>query len=104
MSIANKALINIAILIIQPLSNYTFNVYFLGKIDTPSLLARWSPEYRDKLISDYGTNKEELVAFFGKTRDDLIAEDLQAWVGLNKVIIIFSRFIFFIVLLLHFSL
>lgn len=47
---------------------------------------KWSPAYRDELLVKYGTNKEELVAFFGKVRDDLIAENLDAWVGLNKVI------------------
>lgn len=41
-------------------------------------------------MSQYGTNKEELVTFFGKTRDDLIVEDLGAWVGLNKVLKLYS--------------
>lgn len=48
---------------------------------------KWSPAYRDELLTKYGTTKEELVTFFGKVRDDLIAENLDAWVGLNKVII-----------------
>ena len=48
-------------------------------------MKKWSPIYRDELICKYGTSKEELVTYFGKIRDDLIAEDLQAWVGLNKV-------------------
>ena len=50
-----------------------------------SLKKRWSPVYRDQLIEKYGTNKEELVAFFGKVRDDLINENLDAWVSLNQV-------------------
>jgi len=54
-----------------------------GVIDYKSLIERWTPVYRDQLISQFGTNKEELVQFFGKTRDDLIAEDPAAWVGLN---------------------
>ena len=37
------------------------------------------------MIAKYGTSKEELVAFFGKVRDDLINENLDAWVSLNKV-------------------
>ena len=48
-------------------------------------MAKWSPTYRDELLVKYGTNKEELVAYFGKIRDDLIAEDVKAWVGLNQV-------------------
>ena len=64
-----------------------FLPYPIGGINTENLMNRWSPAYRDQLISQYGTHKEELVAFFGKTRDDLIAEDLEAWVGLNKVFI-----------------
>ena len=58
---------------------------FTGEISAPKLLAKWSPTYRDELLSKYGTNKEELVAYFGKIRDDLIAEDVKAWVGLNQV-------------------
>lgn len=67
-----------------------FLTYFYctsGKIDVSSLKKRWSPVYRDQLIEKYGTNKEELVAFFGKVRDDLINENLDAWVSLNQVTI-----------------
>ena len=67
-----------------------FPTYFYctsGKIDVSSLKKRWSPVYRDQLIEKYGTNKEELVAFFGKVRDDLINENLDAWVSLNQVTI-----------------
>jgi hypothetical protein len=59
--------------------------YTAGNIDVLSLKKRWSPVYRDQLIAKYGTSKEELVAFFGKVRDDLINENLDAWVSLNQV-------------------
>ena len=56
-----------------------------GLISASTILGKWSPTYRDQLLRDYGTNKDEMVAYFGKTRDDLIAEDLSRWVGLNPV-------------------
>ena len=65
-----------------------FLPYPEGGINTQNLMNRWSPAYRDQLMSQYDTDKEELVTFFGKTRDDLIAEDLKAWVGLNKVLLL----------------
>lgn len=56
-----------------------------GVASAPAMHARWSAPYRDSLLTAYGATKEELVAFFGQTRDALIAEDVQAWVGLNPV-------------------
>lgn len=56
-----------------------------GDIDTAALMQKWSPVYRDELIAKYGTSKEELVEFFGKTRDELIAENTDAWIRLNRV-------------------
>lgn len=56
-----------------------------GVISASTILGKWSATYREQLLQDYGTNKDEMVAYFGKTRDDLIAEDLSRWVGLNPV-------------------
>jgi phosphoglycolate phosphatase-like HAD superfamily hydrolase len=56
-----------------------------GVISASTILGKWSPTYREQLLHDYGTNKDEMVAYFGQTRDDLIAEDLSRWVGLNPV-------------------
>ena len=61
------------------------NDCFKGDIDTAALMQKWSPTYRDELIAKYGTSKEELVDFFGKTRDELIAENTDAWIRLNRV-------------------
>ena len=56
-----------------------------GTISAATMQKTWSATYRDQLLKDYGTNKDEMVSYFGKIRDDLIAENLQAWVALNPV-------------------
>ena len=56
-----------------------------GTISAATMQKTWSATYRDQLLKDYGTNKDEMVSYFGKIRDDLIAENLKAWVALNPV-------------------
>jgi hypothetical protein len=52
---------------------------------TEYILNNWGPSMRDELVELYGSNKKELIEVFGKARDDMIANDLDAWVGLNTV-------------------
>lgn len=52
---------------------------------TSFILNNWDAKLRDELIEKYGSTKGELVEYFGRTRDNMIAEDLKNWVGLNKL-------------------
>ena len=49
------------------------------------LLRLWSAEGRDALTLRFNANKEELISFFGHTRDELIAQDANKWLALNRV-------------------
>ena len=50
---------------------------------TSQILQSWNPQFRDRLLSEYGCRKDELIALFGATRDDMIREDIDHWVSLN---------------------
>lgn len=43
------------------------------------------PGERDALMEQYGCDKETLVSSFGLTRDDWITEDMEGWLGANRM-------------------
>lgn len=52
---------------------------------TSQLFQSWSPNFRDDLISKYGSDKRQLVKAFGETRDLMIKNDFSHWVNLNTL-------------------
>ena len=50
---------------------------------TSQILQSWNPQFRDKLLSEYGCRKDELIALFGATRDEMIRENMDNWISLN---------------------
>lgn len=45
----------------------------------------WDAQFRDKLLAEYDSSKDDLIRRFGSMRDELIATDLVAWVCLNPL-------------------
>eukprot|EP01036_Dinobryon_divergens_P028293 gene28293-37224_t len=50
---------------------------------TSQILQSWNPQFRDKLLSEYECRKDELIALFGATRDEMIRENMDNWISLN---------------------
>ena len=47
------------------------------------IMGTWNPKFRDSLLAEYGAGREELVDLFGSTRDEMIQNDANYWIGLN---------------------
>lgn len=56
-----------------------------GRVDSGDILTGWGPRLRDECLERFGETKEELIAFYGETRDALIRENRTAWLELNSV-------------------
>ena len=56
-----------------------------GSFDVMLILSIWGPQIRDSLIEKFDCNKEDLITYFGDTRDTLIKEDFNKWLSLNSV-------------------
>lgn len=50
-----------------------------------SMLAGDWPAERDSLMDKYGVSKQALVDAFNSARDEWIAEDLEGWLGANRM-------------------
>jgi hypothetical protein len=49
------------------------------------ILSIWGPQIRDALLEKFDCKKEDLIAYFGDTRDSFIKEDFNKWISLNSV-------------------
>ena len=56
-----------------------------GRVDSDDILAKWGPQMRDECLASFKETTEELIAFYGETRDALIRENRTAWLELNAV-------------------
>lgn len=63
----------------QVMSENKVNTYLQNLIDI------WSPEFRDKLLVDFGISKEQLILEFSKTRDRQISSDIKLWASRNSI-------------------
>jgi hypothetical protein len=56
-----------------------------GRVNPDVLMKAWSPAMRDRLLKEYGSDKDTMVRAFGEARDELIAKDILFWVQLNEI-------------------
>lgn len=56
-----------------------------GAFDAQLILSIWGPQIRDALLQKFDCKKENLIAYFGDTRDSFIKEDFNKWISLNSV-------------------
>eukprot|EP01040_Poterioochromonas_malhamensis_P017476 gene17476-20098_t len=73
------------------LSRYIYdNVIHLQVFSPPELIVKnlldvWNVKFREDLIQYYNIDQYSLTDSFGKTRDEIISNNLSYWVSLNKI-------------------
>eukprot|EP01040_Poterioochromonas_malhamensis_P015195 gene15195-16965_t len=73
------------------LSRYIYdNVIHLQVFSPPELIVKnlldvWNVKFREDLIQYYNIDQYSLTDSFGKTRDEIMSNNLSYWVSLNKI-------------------